>query len=59
MPVRSGLCTLVRELYSTPRSLKQMCRVVIYNAMDRKPGMHANKLPLPVPLKDYITNFEP
>ncbi|KAF4525904.1 hypothetical protein B566_EDAN013154 [Ephemera danica] len=59
MPVRSGLCTLVRDLYSTPRTLKQMSRVVIYNAMGKRPGMHANKLPLPVPLKDYIINFEP
>ncbi|CAB3384699.1 Hypothetical predicted protein [Cloeon dipterum] len=59
MPVRSGLCTLIKELYSSPRSLKQMCRVVIYNAMAQQPGMHANKLPLPVPLKEYIVNFEP
>jgi hypothetical protein len=59
MPVRSGLCSVIKELYSSPRSLKQMCRVAIHNAVGQKSGMHVNKLPLPVPLKEYILNFEP
>lgn len=60
VPVRgSALCNLVRELYARPRTLKQICRVVIYVALGRRPGMHVNKLPLPSPLKDYILNFEP
>jgi hypothetical protein len=60
IPVRgSALCNLVRELYSRPRTLKQICRVAIYVALRRCPGMHVNKLPLPAPLKDYILNFEP
>lgn len=60
VPVRgSALCNLVRELYARPRTLKQICRVAIYVALGRRPGMHVNKLPLPATLKDYILNFEP
>lgn len=60
VPVRgSALCKLVRELYARPRTLKQICRVAIYVALGRRPGMHINKLPLPAQLKDYILNFEP
>lgn len=60
IPVRgSALCHLLRELYSRPRTLKQICRVAIYSALGRRPGMHANKLSLPGPLKEYLLNFEP
>ncbi|XP_063218907.1 ankyrin-3 [Bacillus rossius redtenbacheri] len=60
VPVRgSALCNLVRELLSRPRSLKQICRVSVYQALGRKPGLHINKLPLPASLRDYVLNFEP
>lgn len=49
---------IVRELYKKPRTLKQMCRVTIYNSLDKKPGLSINKLSLPTPLKDYVLNFE-
>ncbi|KAG8238840.1 hypothetical protein J437_LFUL018603 [Ladona fulva] len=58
-PVRGVLFNLVRDLYLRPRTLKQMCRVTIYNAIGRCPDMHVSKLPLPASLKDYILNFVP
>ncbi|XP_071440576.1 ankyrin-3 [Hetaerina americana] len=58
-PVRGVLFNLVREMYLRPRTLKQMCRVTIYNAIGRCPDMHVSKLPLPASLKDYILNFVP
>lgn len=54
-----SLNSIIRGLYKKPRTLKQMCRVRIYNCLDRKPGLSINKLSLPTPLKDYVLNFEP
>lgn len=59
VPMRSALSRLIRQLYTHPRTLKQMSRVTIYNAVGRCPALTVNKLPLPGPLKDYILNFEP
>ena len=42
-----------------PRTLKQLARIVIYDRIDRKPSVYANKLPLPPVLKEYVLNFEP
>jgi hypothetical protein len=59
VPMRSALCRLIRQLYTHPRTLKQMCRVTIYNAVGRCSALSINKLPLPGPLKEYILNFDP
>ena len=59
VPMRSALCRLIRQLYSHPRSLKQMCRVTIYNAVGRCSALSVNKLPLPGPLKEYLLSFDP
>lgn len=53
------LCNTIKDLYSKPRTLKQICRVSIYNSLHRKPGVFVNKLPLPNVLKEYLINFEP
>lgn len=55
----TALLNVIRELNSTPRTLKQISRVCIYKALRQCPGVHANKLPLPPVLKDYLLNFEP
>lgn len=55
----TALLNVIRELHATPRSLKQISRISIYRALKRCPGVHANKLPLPPALKDYLLNFEP
>lgn len=54
-----SLNSVVRDIYKKPRSLKQMCRVVVYNCLDKKPGLSINKLSLPTPLKEYVLSFEP
>jgi len=59
VPMRHVLGSLICHLYAHPRSLKQISRVCIYQALGRKPAMTVNKLPLPPPLKEYILNFEP
>ncbi|KAG7153480.1 putative SOCS box and ankyrin repeat-containing protein [Homarus americanus] len=47
------------ELYTKPRTLKQICRVIIYDSLGRRSAQNVNKLPLPGMLKDYILNFDP
>lgn len=60
IPVRAtALCSLLKELNSKPRTLKQIVRHAIYISLDRKPGLHISKLPLPNLLKEYILNFDP
>lgn len=59
VPMRSALCRLIRQLYTQPRTLKQMCRVTVYNAVGRCSALSVNKLPLPGPLKEYLLNFDP
>ncbi|MCL4137445.1 UNVERIFIED_CONTAM: hypothetical protein GTU68_038601, partial [Idotea baltica] len=59
VPMKKQLANTLRDFYTRPRSLKQICRVVIYNAVGKKTALNTNKLPLPAPLKDYILNFQP
>jgi len=52
------LYSVIKDL-NRPRTLKQMCRVVVYNAVNQRPATTVAKLPLPPSLKDYLLNFEP
>ena len=56
---RRALHSCLREVCSKPRTLKQMARVVIYNAVGQRPAIEVNKLPLPTALREYLLNFEP
>ncbi|XP_058829570.1 ankyrin-3 [Topomyia yanbarensis] len=49
---------LIITLYKKPRSLKQLCRVCIYNSLNKKLAPSINRLNLPLPLKEYVLNFE-
>ncbi|XP_055612157.1 ankyrin-3 [Uranotaenia lowii] len=49
---------LIITLYKKPRSLKQLCRVCIYNNLNKKLAPSINRLNLPLPLKEYVLNFE-
>lgn len=53
-----GLIALISQLYKRPRSLKQMCRVVIYESMNKRLALNINRLNLPAPLKEYVLSFE-
>jgi len=53
------LYSTIRDKFSAPRTLKQMCRVEIYNRIGRRPAVYASKLPLPQVLREYLLNFEP
>lgn len=53
------LYTVIRDNYSRPRTLKQMCRVEIYNMIQQRPAVYASKLPLPPVLREYLVSFEP
>ncbi|KAL1497139.1 hypothetical protein ABEB36_008145 [Hypothenemus hampei] len=53
------LTYIIRDLYSRPRTLKQICRVKIHNCLNRRPGLYINKLNLPTQLKDYLLSFDP
>lgn len=52
------LISLITSLYRRPRSLKQICRQMIYRSMNNKLALNVNKLNLPGPLKDYVLNFD-
>ncbi|XP_055682929.1 ankyrin-3 isoform X1 [Lutzomyia longipalpis] len=54
-----GLISLIATLYKRPRSLKHICRVTIYESINRKLAQNINRLNLPGLLKDYVLNFEP
>ncbi|XP_037907447.1 ankyrin-3 isoform X3 [Hermetia illucens] len=54
-----GLISIITALYKRPRSLKQLCRVAIFENLNRKLAENVNKLDLPGPLKEYMLNFEP
>jgi hypothetical protein len=60
-PIKSyqALHAVIRDHNSRPRTLKQMCRVVIYNSIEQRPALHVSKLHLPAVLREYILNFEP
>ena len=57
-----GACDNFRCLLSDandkPRSLKQLCRLVIYDALKGKVAPNISHLPLPLALKDYIMSFD-
>jgi len=53
------LYATIREFCSKPRTLKQMCRIEIYNRIQQRPAVYAAKLPLPPVLREYLMNFEP
>lgn len=58
-PNKSALYNVIRDLCSKPRTLKQMSRVIIYNAVGQRPALTVNKLPLPTALREYVLSFEP
>lgn len=61
IPMRAtALFTLIKDLHSRPRTLKQTCRQVMYQAVKNKPGIIIAKMVhLPPSLKDYLLNFDP
>lgn len=59
VPMKRVLISLVRQLYTQPRSLKQIARVTIYKSLGYRTAQNLNKLPLPSALKEYILNWEP
>jgi hypothetical protein len=52
------LVNLISHLYRRPRSLKEICRVTIYESLNRKLANNINRLNMPLPMKDYVLNFE-
>ncbi|XP_037938904.1 ankyrin-3 [Teleopsis dalmanni] len=48
------LISLISSLYRTSRSLKQLARIAIIQALDRKLAQNINRLNLPGPLKEYV-----
>lgn len=52
------LVNLISQLYRRPRSLKEICRVTIYESLNRKLANNINRLNMPLPMKDYVLNFE-
>ena len=58
-PTKTALFSAIRDLHSKPRTLKQLTRISIYNAIGQKPAFYANKLPLPPSLREYLVSFEP
>ena len=49
---------LIHNLSSQPRSLKQIARVSIYQALERQLSLRVPELPLPKPLQSYLLNIE-
>ena len=49
---------LVDSFASQPRSLKKMCRVVVYKALDRQLKVRVPQLPLPKLMQDYLINID-
>ncbi|XP_064473025.1 ankyrin-3-like [Ornithodoros turicata] len=54
VPLHTKVARVLRNLYSQPRSLKQIARVGIYKALGRRVAVTVNKLNLPGPLKEYL-----
>lgn len=52
------LVNLITQLCRKPRSLKEICRVTIYESLNRKLANNINRLNMPLPIKDYVLNFE-
>lgn len=59
IPMGSAVASLLRYMRTHPRTLKQITRVVIYNAMNNRVAPNINKLPLPAPLKEYLLDWIP
>lgn len=55
---QEGLWTHLSMLSRRVRSLKQISRLAIYDAMDKKLAQNINQLNLPGLLKEYLLNFE-
>lgn len=53
-PLHPRVASVLRALYSQPRTLKQIARVGIYRALGRRVAVTVNKLNLPGPLKEYL-----
>ncbi|KAH8021875.1 hypothetical protein HPB51_018724 [Rhipicephalus microplus] len=54
-PVTAGCITqLLKSMYSQPRSLKQIARVAIHQALRHQVATLVGKLSLPGPLKEYL-----
>lgn len=52
------LISLISSLYRKPRSLKQLARISIYEAVNHKLAQNVNRLKLPSQLKDYVLSFD-
>jgi SOCS box len=52
------LVNLITHLYRRPRNLKEICRVKIYESLNRKLANNINRLNMPLAIKDYVLNFE-
>lgn len=52
------LINYIENLYKKPRSLKELCRVTIYESLNYKLAQNINRLNMPIPIKDYVLNFE-
>ncbi|KAG5677798.1 hypothetical protein PVAND_007527 [Polypedilum vanderplanki] len=52
------LINYIESLYRKPRSLKELCRVTIYESLSYKLAQNINRLNMPGPIKDYVLNFE-
>ncbi len=53
-----NLINLISTLYRRPRSLKEICRLRIYESLNKKIAPNINRLNLPGSLRDYVLNFE-
>ena len=53
-----GYAELFSRLLSTPRSLKEDCRIVIRYAVNRDQQENVEKLPIPPALKKYIYDIK-
>ncbi|XP_023223823.1 ankyrin-3 [Centruroides vittatus] len=59
VPVRQIVATILRQMYTEPRTLKQIARVKIYSALNYSVAPNINKLMLPGPLKEYLMEWMP
>lgn len=52
------LINYIGNLYRKPRSLKELCRVRIYESLNHRLAQNISRLNMPIPIKDYVLNFE-
>lgn len=48
----------ISKSYCIPRSLKEICRVKVYETLSYKLAQNINRLNLPPPIKEYLLYFE-